>query len=291
MIATNEEYEARIKAEKWFHAIDFGNGLKSSGRFAIDITPNWTLLGVLHLLEQMQIEGLRCLDIGAFDGLVSFILKSAGAKDVLATDIFDKKTLRLGRELLELDIDYLPNQALETLPQALPDQKFDLIVMAGVLYHLYSPLDGLANCRRLISNGGMLIIETEVVSGDEPHLFLNSSSDEYPEAFTYWRPTVSGLKDMLKFCCFNVIAEVKTDHRYTVLAQAVRPSDVKEKTRSLEAIHSQVRPVVPSYLDFKAIEQETLLAPVKVKAEIPIYTEIDPKDFSCSFSLQPESNV
>ena len=129
-----------IERARWFHAVDFGGGLVSKGRLGPGVPPNYTLYGVLELMAGLELEGASVVDVGTMDGIVAFGAKARGAARVIATDLARRETFEAGRAYLGLDIDYrVPVQALD-LPSVLGDEKADVIVMAGVLYHVLDPI-------------------------------------------------------------------------------------------------------------------------------------------------------
>jgi 2-polyprenyl-3-methyl-5-hydroxy-6-metoxy-1,4-benzoquinol methylase len=294
--ATAAAQQKEINRHTWFHAIDFGNSVVSPGRFKEGVPPNWTLFGAYSLLEHIAVAGKKCLDICTMDGIVAFILKSLGAAKVAATDVFNRNSFRLARSILSLDVDYFPDVSISRLEEQVRQyEKFDLITMAGALYHLYDPLSALAVCRKLILPGGLFIIESEAREGNESVLHLNSADENYPEPFTYWIPTARVMIDMLRFCCFEPLAVIKTWHRYTILAKASAPSHISGRNKTLTAIHQQSRALVPEYLDFKRLENDSSPASVITYSGTGGFSELEPKSFTTKFSLQPaarhESNI
>lgn len=276
-----------IRDHHWFHAIDFGNGVVTPGRFNDTTPPNWTLYGVLYLLEHMQTEGISCLDIGAMDGLISLILKSGGAANVVATDILNRDSFRLACEITKLEINYHPDLHVNDLPHTAANGSYDLIVFSGVLYHLYDPLGGIATCRKLMARNGLLVIETETVPGGEAVMKFTPAYNEYPEPYTYWQPTVPCLIEMLKFCSFEVITTIKTLHRTTVLARAVRPSEVGMRSDRLIKTHKETRGLGP-YLDFGSIENDpSPTSEIRYTGALGA-CEINPRQFSSNLQYQPK---
>src|SRR5688572_5897091 len=83
---TRRSLEELIRSERWFHAIDFGS-VSSGGRFPAATPPNYTLYGVFELLRAVSVAGHTAIDIGTMDGLTAFVLKTLGARRVIATDL------------------------------------------------------------------------------------------------------------------------------------------------------------------------------------------------------------
>ena len=290
-----------IKKNGWFHSIDFGNGLISPPR---SLPPNWTLYGVFKFIENIKVEGMECLDIGTFDGLTAFILKKLGAAAVTGSDVFDFKTFRAGNEYLNLDIEYISGTPLELLNYKIPTRKFDLVVMAGVLYHLYGPLLGIAICRKLTKRDGLFILETETYNDDnlckESIMVLNSSmTNYYADPSTYWQPTVKCVTDMLKICCFEPLSVIRTRHRTSFMARAVAPDEISNKEGAIELIHSQndwyrkmspypeyMSSEIPGYLNFDKIREDKDISHIKT-GNMNFPSEIIPEEFISSLPFLP----
>jgi tRNA (mo5U34)-methyltransferase len=124
------EIRRRVGEIRWYHTIDLGNGIVTPG-----VDPSASRLPKLRFPADMT--GRTALDIGAWDGFFSFEL----AREVLGSSVED-------RELEVLDL------SPETVGV------FDVVLFAGVLYHLPNPL--LALERVASVTGDLLILETQV---------------------------------------------------------------------------------------------------------------------------------
>jgi SAM-dependent methyltransferase len=228
----------------WFHAMVCGEFV-STGRFGPETPPNYTLFGVFEWLRQLDLTGARAIDVGTMDGLVAFIMKRLGAREVIATDLAHRVTFEKARQALALDIDYrVPLSALE-LPQALGADKADVIVMAGVLYHVLDPVAVLVACRHAMRRGGFLVLETTYLF-DEGHARVAfSPADISPRMFerpnVFWRPSKRALEGMLELVGFEVLGTIAVDARLAVLAQARRPSDISGRSAGVERVHRRYK--------------------------------------------------
>ncbi len=231
------------RSAKWFHAIDFGDGLVSPGRFAGRLPPNYTLFGVFELLSRLDLRGATVVDVGTMDGLVAFVMARLGAARVIATDLASRPTFEAGREALALSIDYrVPVQAT-ALPEVVGDERADVIVMAGVLYHVFDPLAVLEACRRALKREGFLIVETSYLfdEGAARMSFspVDNSGRGIERANVFWRPSRRALEGMLQLVGFEVVASVAVDGRLTVLGQARRPSEIAERSPRMKTFHER----------------------------------------------------
>ena len=141
--------QAEIEKLGWFHAIDFGD-MHSPGRIPPGQPPNFTLFGIYSFLEHVDPNGLDVIDVGTMDGLMAFILKRLGAERVVATDLWDREQFRVARQLLGYDdeIEYHTLLDIKDMADTFGTGRFDIMIFAGVLYHLLSPLEYLLHCRR-----------------------------------------------------------------------------------------------------------------------------------------------
>ena len=156
---SDEDLRRRAAEITWFHSMDLGAGLRTSGIY----DPSRTLP---RLRLPDRLAGQTVLDVGAWDGYYSFEMERRGA-DVLATDDyswggggwgtkagFDLAHAALGSSVRSLQID-----PLELSPDALGG-RFDIVLMLGVLYHLRDPLRVLERVASVTA--GLLVLETEV---------------------------------------------------------------------------------------------------------------------------------
>lgn len=227
-----------LRELSWFHGIDFGEGLSVEGRIPKSMPQNYSLFGIYSFLEHIDPQGQRVIDIGTMDGLMAFILKSMGAAPVVATDLFDRRQFRLAREVLgyENEVEYHAKLDISHMVQRFGESTFDLAVFSGVLYHLLSPLESLLISRQLLRRNGLLLLETCYDRGStEPTLRFNMGEISAPidEPTTFFLPTLSALLAMLRTASFDPLAAIQLRSgaaRVSVVARAVRPSEVRNKT-------------------------------------------------------------
>jgi tRNA (mo5U34)-methyltransferase len=78
----------KVKAIEWYHTLDLGNGLLTPGFY--DHRPILERYGL-----PPRLDGMRVLDIAAFDGFWSFEFERRGAQEVVALDIASAAELDL----------------------------------------------------------------------------------------------------------------------------------------------------------------------------------------------------
>ena len=235
---TREEIEERIRETGWFHSIDLGQGVITSGRSMNDIARD--------LLP--DVRGKSVLDVGTWDGLNAFWAESAGAARVVAMDryvwgvdiderdrywadcaargvfpdherdledFFDpslpwKRGFDIAHEILESKVEVL----VADLPQLLVAEDvetFDVTLCFGVLYHLPEPFGGLRALRRVTRE--VAVIETEaiaIVDREDLGLCQFLAGDELNSDFGNWfRISATALVGMCRAAGFSRVDVVR----------------------------------------------------------------------------------
>jgi SAM-dependent methyltransferase len=116
-----------------------------------------------------DLSGLRALDIGAWDGPYTFELERRGAQ-VTALDIQDPDitVFNAVKKIKSSSATYIQGGVYDAIPETLGI--YDLVLFAGVYYHLKNPVLALQRIRRLLTNRGTLFIEgasaTDYLAGE-----------------------------------------------------------------------------------------------------------------------------
>jgi SAM-dependent methyltransferase len=188
---------------RWYHALELMPGVMTAGcRFD-------NVILTRQLLKGIDVAGMNCLDIGAMDGLVSYLCERRGAKRVVAydrqsrvADVFTNgDRFRFARESLGSRIDYLwnvPISQIKAESAKLDLPLYDVVVFSGVLYHMFDPMAGLAWVRNLVRDGGLLLIETAALLDPGYALHFNHQGRFYPST-DYWFTTIPILDYLLRF--------------------------------------------------------------------------------------------
>lgn len=154
------EQISRANKLSWYHSLNFGD-YRTLGRLKPPLRPNATLFGVMDLLSGIDVRGMSCLDVGTAHGLVALGLALQGAK-VTATDVGATVSpqIELASEIYGVEIDYRAPIYLDNIHKHFEPGTFDLIVCAGVMYHLLNPADVFIRLRPLLKKRGLLIVES-----------------------------------------------------------------------------------------------------------------------------------
>ncbi len=139
-------------AFKWRHypVIDAGHELQFR-RWIHPLTPN-------------AFVGKKILDAGCGIGANSYYALRWGARTVMAFD-YDPTTVELARKNLQ----HFPNATVryESIYDIHMCDEFDIVMCIGVLHHLDSPSDAMANLVRALRPGGRLIVWVYSREGNE----------------------------------------------------------------------------------------------------------------------------
>jgi 2-polyprenyl-3-methyl-5-hydroxy-6-metoxy-1,4-benzoquinol methylase len=235
----NEAQRALVDSLNWYHALDFGD-YQTVGRFKPTDPPNMTLFGVMDILKDVDVAGLKCLDVGPAHGLISFGLALKGA-DVTTINIGGGKPpqIKVAEEIFGVTLDYRSGVSLADAPTILEPATFDLIVCAGVMYHLLNPADVFFRLRPLLKRNGLLVMET-VYAEDrkDPVLVLNSETQQFPQPTTYFLASASAIEGMARLASFDILAtRACAPARFALLGKAVLPEEVRARTGLTKQMH------------------------------------------------------
>jgi len=252
----------RIGKRDFFHDMILKNGIRTRSKVYGDaLPPNYHLWPVFAYLNEIDLSDAECLDIGTFDGMTAFVLAEAGAKRITATCQHDLKRFRMVRAYQGYEnIDYRPGVSLSDFPNLFEAGSFDLVVSSAMMHHLTGPLDAFLEARRLLRRGGLFIVESLILEGDDPSLALNTEIDDPVYGIpTLFVPTVAAIRGMLKLAGFDILSESairggelarETNHgRITVLARASRLSDIGERSEKTIEIHENASKIGSYELD------------------------------------------
>ena len=155
-----------VAAISWWHTIDLGNGVVTPG---IDKTRE----KIEQLKLPADLTGKSVIDIGAWNGGLSFECERRGAARVLATDWYcwnagtnteGRKGFDIARRALGSRVEDLEIKVEDISPETVG--MFDVVLFLGVLYHAEDPLGYLRRVRSICK--GSAVIETAVDLLDYP---------------------------------------------------------------------------------------------------------------------------
>lgn len=202
----------------WFHTIDFGDKVVSPGVVSLAVENH-------YVRNLPALQGKTVLDIGAWDGFLSFKAEELGASRVVASDEFVwVRDFSKTAPHEVLDYENLPgkrgfdvahkikNSKVEThigSVESLSVQKigtFDVVIFSGVLYHLKSPYTAIETLYELTNE--VVHVETQAIhiAGFEDRALLEFYDDDLNHDETNWfAPNFYAVKKMFKTVGFKKI--------------------------------------------------------------------------------------
>jgi tRNA (mo5U34)-methyltransferase len=202
-----EELRARVDSLTWVHSIDLGNGIVTPGIWG---KPQPL---IMKAFDDLDFKGRKVLDVGCWDGLWSFEAERRGAGTVYATDEVsqrsykEQETFQLAHRVLKSRVKYYPDLSVFDI-QSLGVNDFDMVLFCGVHYHLRDPLLALARLRRVTQDGGLILVEGDVIYGTEEcsaDFFYRRSYGK--DESVWWVPTVPCLREWVESSFFEIVKE------------------------------------------------------------------------------------
>lgn len=164
--------------------------------------------------EFPSLQGQTVLDVGCGNAYYAWRMLGAGATSVVAIDPY----LLYYFQYCAVQ-HYLPDNRLLFLPITLEEMPdfcpiFDTVFSLGVIYHRRSPFDHLLKLAQCLKSGGLLVLESLVLEGQELDKVL-VPQDRYAKMKNVWFiPTVAALEIWIGRCGFHQIRTVSV-HKTT----------------------------------------------------------------------------
>lgn len=202
----------------WYHTIEFPDGTITPGYYDTRDVPK-------HVPWPGPLTGLRCMDVGTFDGFWAFEMEKRGAAEVVAVDIDDPEALdwpydfrRLGpAEIRKWRSERGPGFA--TASTALGSKvvrvncsvydldpathgTYDVVLCGALLLHLRDPVRALERMRE-VCTGSLLLVEAldpalELLAPKVPAARLVPAIDQW------WRVNSAGLIELAQKSGFRI---------------------------------------------------------------------------------------
>lgn len=133
-----------IFAGEWTSAFPMPELIAGSALLAEDPRLAWAIA------ELNGLTGARVLELGPFEGMHSFMLEQAGAREVIAVEGLPRAYLRclIAASILRLErVRFECGDFLALLRET--TEQFDVVVASGVLYHQVEPIELLTDVARI----------------------------------------------------------------------------------------------------------------------------------------------
>jgi SAM-dependent methyltransferase len=159
-----------VLARTWFYPFELPDGQVSAtyDGGALDAIHATRLAMLDAVLDARFGRGseLRAIDIACHQGWFASKLAQRGIAEVLAIDartehVADATLIRDALGLSNLRVEQSDVHALDAAVLG----RFDVVLMFGLIYHLENPVGALRVARALTGDGGVCLVETQVVPG------------------------------------------------------------------------------------------------------------------------------
>lgn len=221
MSATSSQLRERVAAHEWYHTLELAPGVVTPGWFDTRPVP-------ARLPLPATLAGMRCLDVGTFDGFWAFELEARGAAEVLAIDVLDparwdwpagsdaatvaeldrRKESGSGFGLAaEVRGSRVERRELSVYDLERADVgEFDLVFLGSLLLHLRDPVGALARVRS-VCRGSLLVLDAidlplSLLAPRRPLTSLDAVGRPW-----WWRPNRAALVRMVEAAGFRVVGK------------------------------------------------------------------------------------
>jgi len=222
--------------------------------FGIDIDSEWRsdlkwerVIGQLKPLRKRHI-----LDIGSSNGYYMFRMLQHEPAVVMGIEPYTNfyyQFMMLNSLAGIKNIFTLPLKFEDTVSLS---KKFNTIFCMGILYHRKSPIEFLAQIRKMLTADGELVLETLIIEG-ESHMALVPEERYAKMPNVYFIPSVTVLVSWLKSAgfknarCVDISATTTEEQRKTEWINTETLSDFldpKDSTKTIEGYPAPVRAVI-----------------------------------------------
>ena len=149
----------------WYHSFRFGNAYAPGAITSLEYQ-----MWISSIIPE-NLENKTVLDVGTADGYYSFLCESRGAKKVVAVDWLEFPGFTAAHKILNSNVEFRKlvvdesNFGFTDLKSKIGTideikEKFDIILLFGVLYHLPSPIMVI---QKLFKNTSMLLIASHII--------------------------------------------------------------------------------------------------------------------------------
>jgi tRNA (mo5U34)-methyltransferase len=199
----------RVAAYNWFQSIDLGSGIITLGKKTLEDHA----IEAASFFDGIDLKGKTFIDVGACNGAYSAEAKKRGASRVVAADVWryprmgTRANIELVSQALGLPIETMYLDIEQPLPPRIG--RFDVVLFAGVFYHLLDPIAGLRRAADLARD--LLIVETHVISEFEKPAMVFYPGDELDgDGSNWWGPNVACMTALLKTIGFKRVQASKS---------------------------------------------------------------------------------
>lgn len=211
------QYPKGLGGIQWWHCIDIpGYGYtEGSVNYPKSYGPDWA---ISRFGMPADLTGKSVLDIGAWDGLMSFEAEKRGASSVLAVDCpkdqggtwAGSDGFHYAKKALNSKVQWQPYNLEMNNPPI--EAQFDVVLCFGVLYHLKSPLPAMTHLFNLTADNGLCVVETAVATCGEKEPILQYKPHSGGDPTNYFYPNDAWMELASKEAGFKSCTKVFSMH-------------------------------------------------------------------------------
>ena len=209
----------RVDAIDWYHTLELSPGV---------VTPGWfdTRTVVPRLPIPASLEGMRCLDVGTFDGFWAFEMERRGGS-VTAVDVLDPREwdwpvnssaealaaigqrkgagtgFEIARDALGSRVERLACNVYDLDPERVGE--FDFVYLGSLLLHLRDPVRALERVRQVCRGTALVVDAIDLRLTLVAPRTAVASLDGVGRPW-WWKPNVAGLVRMVEAAGFEPVA-------------------------------------------------------------------------------------
>ena len=224
----------------WYHSFRFGD-VYAPGT----ITSLQYQMWVSSIIPE-NLENKTVLDIGTADGFYSFLCESRGAKKVVAVDWLEFPGFTAAHKILNSNVEFRKlvvddsnigftkiKSQIGTMDEI--KEKFDIVLLFGVLYHLPNPVMVLKTLANITHK--MLLISSHIIDEKEPAMYYYPEGSLTPgDTTNWWVPTPSCLIDIGKRLGFNKSKMIDTFDFDSMNSTLQQTEEVKSGIRRIHKV-------------------------------------------------------
>jgi len=223
----------------WYHSFKIGNVENTDTKTSLNYQ-----MWVSSIIPE-NLENKTVLDIGTADGYYSFLCESRGAKKVVAVDWTEFPGFTVAHKVLNSKVEFRKlviddstigftkiKSQVGTIDEI--KEKFDVVLLFGVLYHIPSPIMVI---QKLFKNTSMLLITSHIIDSKEPAMYYYPEGSLTPgDTTNWWVPTPSCLIDIGKRLGFNKSKMIDTFDFDSMNSTLEQTEEVKSGIRRIHKV-------------------------------------------------------
>lgn len=197
-----------VNSFAWFHQIDLGDGIVTPG-----IDKTFEKISEMNL--PADLTGKSVLDIGAWNGAVSFECERRGAARVLATDYYcwhggnnreGRRGFEVAREALNSRVEDLEIKVEDLSPSTVG--KFDVVLFLGVLYHAEDPLGYLRRVHSVCRETAIIETSVDAMDVNKPAMVFYEGDSLNGDPTNFFGPNQLAVEAMCREVGFKRVQRI-----------------------------------------------------------------------------------